>query len=181
MSTDERWMHHEDSGARCSVPPGWSSLAIAGAGVAAVEPARGRRFQASLVLTVVDNGGLTFAQWQARTDRMLPLVLDDYELVDLRHCRFAGHPGGQRLSRHRAADGRLLMLHQWFCAPDGVGVTLTSTCDVPSYARIDALAHRCAARLQLAGQSPDPLAPSPPAISRVPGRPSVPCVPPAPA
>jgi len=119
--------------------------------MAALGPAHDGDFHASLVLTVVPNGGLTFAQWQAHSDRLLPVRLRDYELVDLKKCRVAGVPGGQRLSRHRTVEGHLLLLHQWFCAPSGVGVTLSATCAISSYVEVEAHARDAAAGLHLPG------------------------------
>jgi len=147
-----RWLVHEGSGARCPCPPGWSTSVVSSAAVAALEPARDGTFRANLVLTVLPNGGLSFAQWQAHSDRVLPLVLRDYELIDLQKCSVATVPGGRRLSRYRAVDGRMLMLHQWFCAPGGIGVTLTSTCEVPSYAVVDERVRDAVARLLVPGR-----------------------------
>lgn len=123
----QHWLVHPDSGVRCPRPEGWSTLGIRGAGVAAVEPAQSGAPRSSLVLTVVDNGGLTFAQWQARSDRVLPLVLRDYELIDLQKCRVGTADGGQRVARHLSVDGSLLVLRQWFCAVGGLGVTVSAT------------------------------------------------------
>ncbi|MGB7448193.1 MAG: hypothetical protein WA892_03605 [Ornithinimicrobium sp.] len=143
-----RWLVHGGSGTRCPRPSGWTTVEIADA-AAAREPARTGAFRASLVLTVLDNGGETFGRWQAGADRALPVALADYELVDLRRCTVAGRPGGQRVARHRARDGTMLMLHQWFCALDGAGTTLSATCDVRMYREMSEHAYAAAAGLLL--------------------------------
>lgn len=140
---------HARSGVSCPRPSGWATVQIDDVGVAARQPARAQAFRASLVLTVLDNAGLTFSQWQAGTDRLLPIALTDYELIDLRRCVVAGRSGGQRLARHRAPDDRVVVLHQWFCAVGGVGVTLSATCEVRSYREVSEHARVAAAGLRL--------------------------------
>ncbi len=103
------------------------------------------------MLTVVNNGSLTFSQWQAGTDRLLPIMLDDYEVIDLEHLDVGCHPGGRRLARHRAPCGRPVVFNQWFTSIEGVGITLTGTADVPSFALLDPAFQRAAASLTIAG------------------------------
>ena len=124
------------TGFRCSVPADWEVLVDPSEGVALIirEPeAPGRDFRANLVLTVVDNGGLSFRDWQAGTDELLPQVLHDYQLLDLERLRFAGHPGGRRLVHHLHEQAGPLTMEQWFTQVDGVGYTLTATVDTWRY------------------------------------------------
>jgi hypothetical protein len=91
------------------------------------------RFRANLVLTCDDTTAMTFRDWQAATDEVLPHVLDDYLLVDLERIELDGHPGGRRLAHHADAAGRALTMEQWFVLDGDRGWTLTATCETWSY------------------------------------------------
>jgi hypothetical protein len=118
------------------LPGDWEVLTEPAEGIdlLACEPQPGERdFRANLVLTVVDNGGLSFRDWQAGTDELLPGVLTDYHLLDLERLPFAGHPGGRRLAHHVHDEAGPLTMEQWFTLVDGVGYTLTATVDTWRY------------------------------------------------
>jgi hypothetical protein len=106
-----------------------------------VDPSDPSRFRANLVLTAVTTAGMSFRDWQAGTDELLPRVLDDYLLVDLERLEVGGRPGGRRLAHHAGPGGEALTMEQWFVLVDDVGHTLTATVDTWRY---DELADVCA-------------------------------------
>lgn len=121
------------SGLGFTHPQSWLSSAWGAEGLVALEPVRpDGGFRANLVLTVMDNAGLSFRDWQAKTDRMLPLLLRDYSLVDLERLEVARHPGGRRCARHVSPSGALVLTNQWFTVAGDLGVTLSGTADVLS-------------------------------------------------
>ena len=129
MSTQ---VEHPGSGARMSVPDGWEVLSADDSDtVVALEPAveGDEAFRANLVLSVVDNDGMSFRDWQTATDEVLPGLLEDYLLLDLEKRPVAGLAGGRRLAHHVSPDGVALTMEQWFTVVDGVGFTLTATVD----------------------------------------------------
>lgn len=133
-----RRLVHPGSGMSVPVPEGWETTTVPESDSAvAVEPGEGTDgFRASLVLTVVDNGGLSFRDWQVATDEMLPRVLDDYLLLDLERRTVAGRPGGRRLASHLAAGGVTVTMEQWFALVgpgDSLGCTLTATVETRRY------------------------------------------------
>jgi hypothetical protein len=107
-----------------------------------VDAERPDRFRANVVLTATPVAGLSFRDWQAGTDELLPRTLDDYLPVDLEKLDVAGRPGGRRLAHHASPDGRALTMEQWFTLVDDVGHTLTATVETWRY---DELADLCAA------------------------------------
>lgn len=129
MSTQ---VEHPGSGARMSVPEEWEVLTGEDSDtVIALEPqAEGDAdFRANLVLSVVDNDGMSFRDWQTATDEVLPAMLQDYLLLDLEKRSVAGSAGGRRLAHHVSPGGVALTMEQWFTVVDGVGFTLTATVD----------------------------------------------------
>lgn len=106
-----------------------------------VDPTTPDRFRANLVLTVDDTATLSFRDWQAGTDQLLPRQLEDYLLVDLEKRDIDGNPGGRRLAHHAGPGGEALTLEQWFVLADGRGHTLTATIETWRY---DELADACA-------------------------------------
>ncbi|MGC1208798.1 MAG: hypothetical protein WA880_12665 [Ornithinimicrobium sp.] len=128
---------------------------------AALEPlALAGRFRANIVLTVVNNGSMTFGRWQARTDRLLPIMLDGYEVIDLERLAVCGRPGGRRMARHRAPCGLVVVFNQWFVSIDGVGITLTGTVDAPSFPLFNPAFERAAASLTISPTALDSSAPA---------------------
>lgn len=97
------------------------------------DPAAPDAFRANLVLTETATGGMSFRDWQAGTDELLPRVLDGYLLVDLERLVIAGRSGGRRLAHHTGRRGEALTLEQWFVLVDDVGHTLSATCETPRY------------------------------------------------
>lgn len=129
-------------------PRSWASTSWGSECVVALEPARADGgFRANLVLTVVDSDGLSFRDEQAKTDRMLPLLLRDYSLVDLERLDVAGHPGGRRSARHVAPSKALVLTNQWFTRIGEVSITLSATADVSSVGPLRTLFARAAATL----------------------------------
>ena len=128
-------------------PEGWEVVAEPPPGTAWVarEPAYvedPERFRANLVLTVQPMGGLSFRDWQAGTDELLPRMLEDYVVVDLERLMIGGLPGGRRLAHHAGPRGEALTMEQWFAQFGEAGHTLTAT--VVTW-RYDELADVCAA------------------------------------
>ncbi len=118
----------------CSMqlPREWSVLQAEAQQLVVVERARDvgdPGFRSNVVLTVADNGGLRFRDWQAGTDRLLPRQLEAYQLVDLEKCIVAGHPGGRRLAQHLVAGPTPVTMEQWFTQVGTTGYTLTATVD----------------------------------------------------
>lgn len=131
-------------------PRSWCSALWGNEAVVALEPDRtDGGFRANLVLTVVENGGLSFRDWQAKTDQMLPLLLRDYSLVDLERLAVTGHPGGRRRARHVAPSGALVLTNQWFTAVGDLGITLSATADVSSFGALRTLFAQAAATLTI--------------------------------
>lgn len=146
-------------------PADWSVSYANPTTCVALEPRRySGEFRTNIVLTVVTNGSMAFRTWQAGTDRLLPIMLHDYEVIDLERLDVAGHPGGRRLARHRAPCGRPVLLNQWFanidgmgggmdgdCGPNRLGITLTGTADALLFVLVNATFERAAASLTIAG------------------------------
>jgi hypothetical protein len=129
------------------VPDGWQVLSEPppGAVWAAREPAdpdQPERFRANLVLTVDEVDTLTFRDWQAGTDELLPRVLDDYLLVDHERLEVDGCTGGRRLAHYAGPGGEALTMEQWFVLEGSRGHILTATVDTWRY---DEMADLCAA------------------------------------
>lgn len=137
-------------GASFCYPASWHAITGREFVCVAHEPLRADGgFRANLVLTVVDNAAATFRDWQAGTDRVLPILLEDYEVIDLERLPVAGHPGGRRFARHRGPCGRLLLMNQWFASVDGQGVTLTATADTSSYGLLNSTFDAAARSLRI--------------------------------
>jgi hypothetical protein len=130
-----RRVHHPRSGASVLVPEGWETSVNAGSdALVTMEPATSLApFRTNMVLTVVDNGGLSFRDWQVATDEMLPRMLADYLLLDLEKMTVWGHPGGRRLAHHISPDGVAVTSEQWFTAVGSRGYTLTATTETSRY------------------------------------------------
>jgi hypothetical protein len=107
-----------------------------------LDPTDPERFRANLVLTADDIGTLSFRDWQAGTDELLPRMLDDYLVVDLERLELDGRPGGRRLAHHAGPTGEALTMEQWFVLAGSSGHTLTATVETWRY---DELADVCAA------------------------------------
>lgn len=129
---------HPRSGDSFEVPTGWEVLGESEQAddLIALEPDTGAGFRANLVLTVVDNDGLDFAQWQDLTEQGLPAVLADYLLLDRGRATVAAHEGGRRLAHHAAPDGTPVTMAQWFTAAGAYGHTLTATVPDLRYAEL---------------------------------------------
>lgn len=142
---------HPASGATMHVPDGWEVLQGEDSDtVVALEPETPESvFRANLVLSVVDNGEMSFRDWQVATDEVLPRMLTDYLLLDLEKLHVSGRPGGRRLAHHLSPEGVGLTMEQWFATVGGVGFTLTATTDSWRYdEQADAFA-ALAAQLEL--------------------------------
>lgn len=87
------------------------------------------RFRANVVLTCVDNGSLSFRDWQAGNDALLPTQLEMYLLLGLERLTVAGHAGGRRPAEHVVDGTTPVIMEQWFAQVDGIGYTLTATVD----------------------------------------------------
>ena len=137
------------------VPSGWTRVDTGSEGqwqaVTAyyAEPLLGEKteegFRANLNVTVADNEGQTFGEWQRTTERVLPELLDDYLAIDAERVGIAGREGGRRLGHHRGPHGEALTMEQWFVAVDGVGHTLTFTVPTRRYGALADLIEDCAA------------------------------------
>ena len=124
--------------ARPEPPSGWDAMRSAPPTTlwAAVEPLdldTPGRFRANVVLTCDDTTGMSFRDWQAATDEVLPRALGDYLVIDLEKLQVDGRPGGRRLAHHVDDAGRALTLEQWFTLDGDRGWTLTATCETWSY------------------------------------------------
>lgn len=129
--------------ARCelALPEDWQVLpGVTDRQAVAVEPpgsegSDASGFRANLVLTVVDNGGMSFRDWQASTDELLPRQLNAYQLLDLERRDVSGHPGGRRLAQHVVPGSppdvveTPVTMEQWFAQVGTTGYTLTATVD----------------------------------------------------
>jgi hypothetical protein len=129
-----------------ALPPGWEVVDDDSGQTVLVarepgDPEHPDRFRANLVVTAAPVGGLSFRDWQAGTDELLPRILDDYLPVDLEKIEVNRRPGGRRLAHHASPDGAALTMEQWFTLADDVGHTLTATVETWRY---DELADLCA-------------------------------------
>lgn len=143
---------HRVGGGTLLVPAGWTVLPDQGAQrlvaleqsrSAAVLPGQGGGpdgearasvlFRASLVLTVDDNGTLSFRDWQVGTDELLPRQLAAYQLIDLERRPVGGHPGGRRLAQHVVDGVTPVTMEQWFAQVGTLAYTLTFTVDTWRY------------------------------------------------
>ena len=115
------------------------------------DEARPDRFRANLVVTAVTVGGMSFRDWQAGTDELLPRVLADYLPVDLEKVDLGSHPGGRRLAHHASPNGEALTMEQWFVLVDDVGHTLTATTETWRYDEVAELCAQVAASWQPGG------------------------------
>ena len=115
---------------RFRAPTGWDVLPMKPPDrLIVVEPEGLEGFRANLVLTVMDNGGISFRDWQAGTDELLPQQLQSYQLLDLERIELGGHPGGRRLAQHVVSGPTPVTMEQWFALVGGRGYTLTGTVD----------------------------------------------------
>ncbi len=147
---DEVWVSARCSTVSFSHPGSWLRAPGGPAASAALDPPRpDAGFRANLVLTVADNGNLSFRDWQAGTDRILPILLTDYQVIDLQRLGVAGHPGGRRSAYHRAPCGRMVLMKQWFTSVKGFGVTLTATADLCSSGLLTATFEKAASTLSI--------------------------------
>lgn len=123
---------HELVGCRVEVPDDWELVHSPDQQrLIVVEPERTEEagFRANIVLTAVDNGGLSFCDWQAGTDELMPRQLSMYLLLDLERLAVAGREDGRRLAEH-VVDGRPpVTMEQWFTLVGPTGYTLTATVD----------------------------------------------------
>ena len=143
-------VQHPRSGTRVSVPDGWEVLCDEGSDtLVALEPGGPTDFRGNLVLSVVDNGELSFRDWQVATDETLPGMLTDYLLLDLEKLDVAGRPGGRRLAHHVSLDGVPLTMEQWFTAAGRTGYTLTATIDSWRYDELADVFADLATRLKI--------------------------------
>lgn len=142
---------HPRSGDRLEVPDGWEVQGddVEADTVVVIEPDLGQGFRANLVLSVVGNGDLDFAQWQDLSEQGLPRALDGYLLLDRCRAEVAGTPGGRRLAHYTTPDGVPVTMEQWFTALDGSGHTLTATAPDLRYAELSELWSTVAASWQI--------------------------------
>lgn len=148
-----RRVTHTRSGIAFPAPEAWEVLGEPAADdVVVLEPEwPGQVFRANLTLTVVDNAGMSFRDWQVATDAALPGMLTDYLLLDLERLEVAGRPGGRRLAHHLSPEGVSLTMEQWFTDVEGTGCTLTATIDSRRYDEQADLFATCARGLLLPG------------------------------
>lgn len=140
----------ECKGVRFAHPHTWAGTWWGNECLAVVEQARSDGgFRANLVLTVTSNGGLSFRDWQSRTDQFLPRMLTNYSLVDIERLSVAGRPGGRRCARYLAPSGALVLTHQWFTSAGDLGVTLSGTADIFSFAALRTVFAHAAATLTI--------------------------------
>lgn len=163
MNAENRWGGRR--GVSFRPPASWDIIGGGEFVCVALEPQRtDGGFRANLVLTVVDNAALTFRDWQAGTDRLLPILLEDYEVIDLQRLTVAGHPGGRRSATHRDACGRPLLMNQWFASVQSQGVTLTATADAASFGLLNSTFVAASRSLRIssvpASQDPGPSSPA---------------------
>ena len=123
---------HRAAGCDLPLPRNWELLPVeTGAAAIAVEPPQSDAtgFRANVVLTVVDNAGMSFRDWQVGTDELLPRQLDGYQLLDLERRGISGHPDGRRLAQHVVDGVTPVTMEQWFAQVGTTGYTLTATVD----------------------------------------------------
>jgi hypothetical protein len=123
---------HELVGCRVEVPDDWELVPSPDQQrLIVVEPERTEEagFRANIVLTAVDNGGMSFRDWQRGTDELMPRQLSMYLLVDLERVPVAGREGGRRLAEHVVDDNTPVTMEQWFALVGSTGYTLTATVD----------------------------------------------------
>lgn len=139
-------------GVRLAVPDGWTVVEGPADGVAIVAlapPTGPDAFRANATVTVGPvPEGMTFREWQAGTDQILPRTLVGYLLLDLEHAVVAGLPAVRRLAHHQA-DGVPVTMAQTAVLADGRGITLTITVATPEWAHLAATADAIAASLEL--------------------------------
>ncbi|MDH2414579.1 hypothetical protein [Nocardioides sp. CER19] len=137
-------------GASFPAPEGWDVVTPAPDATIVIEPDRADGgFRANLVLTVGDNGDLSFRDWQNGTDVLLRHELVDFLLLDLERLDVDGRPGGRRLAHHTSREGAGLVMEQWFAQVGSTGYTLTATVDALRYPLLAATLDECAAGLTL--------------------------------
>lgn len=133
---------HDLAGCALELPDDWEILPSPDEQrLIGLEPSRGDDFRANLVLTVVDNGGLSFRDWQVGSDQLLPTQLLAYRLLDLERIELSGHAGGRRLAEHVVDGVTPVTMEQWFALIGRTGCTLTATVSTWRYDdQADALA-----------------------------------------
>jgi hypothetical protein len=137
-------------GASFPAPDGWEVVRPAPDATVVIEPDRDDGgFRANLVLTVGDNGDLSFRDWQNGTDVLLRNELVDFLLLDLERLDVGGRPGGRRLAHHTSREGAGLVMEQWFTQVGTTGYTLTATVDALRYPLVASALDECAAGLAL--------------------------------
>lgn len=137
-------------GAAFEAPDGWDVVRPAPDATVVIEPDRDDGgFRANLVLTVGDNGDLSFRDWQNGTDVLLRRELVDFLLLDLEQLDVGGHRGGRRLAHHTGRDGAGLVMEQWFAWVGTTGYTLTATVDALRYPLIATTFDEYAASINL--------------------------------
>lgn len=139
-------------GVRLALPDDWEVAdgAIGGVPLIALAPAPaagGFRANATVTVGPVPDG-MSFRDWQAGTDQILPRTLVGYLLLDLEHARVADLPAVRRLAHHEA-DGVPVTMAQTAVLADGRGITLTVTVATPEWARVAETADAVAASLEL--------------------------------
>jgi hypothetical protein len=113
-----------------AVPEDWEARldVLAGVPFVAIAPSTPVPFRSSAVVTVGDVlEAMTFREWQAGTDEILPTSLQSYQLLDMEPVTVSGLKGVRRLAHHVTPDGVGVTMQQWAVLTEGHGVTLTVT------------------------------------------------------
>ena len=131
---------HAAGGFALPLPDDWERLEGPSPGISlvALEPERGERFRANLVVTVEElAGGLDLEGWQASTDEHLPGALHGYLLLDREWTELNGRPVIRRLAHHARPETGSITMEQWALVVERRGLTLTASASTLEY---DALA-----------------------------------------
>lgn len=101
----------------------------------AIEPLDGQGFRTNLVVTVDElPEGLSLTDWQDGVDRLMPSMMDGWQLID----RFAGQAGDGteamlRLGHHVVEQAAAVTLRQVAVVVGSTGVTLSTSIWTPAY------------------------------------------------
>lgn len=133
---------HPSAGFTLPLPEAWERLEGPSPGIAlvALEPERGGRFRANVVVTVEELAdGLDLEGWQASTDGHLPTALDGYLLLDRERTALNGRDVIRRLAHHARPETGSITMEQWALAVGRVGLTLTASTSTLDYDSVASL------------------------------------------